>query len=246
LKKRGIYAAALIKKRRYWPKWIPGDAIIAHFVDKNVGDVDVLPGMLEDVPFHVFAMKEPDYVMKLMSMYGTNERVGEWKRCAYKIGGQHHEVSFQYPKVVYNHFRYRHVIDDHNSKRHSPISLEVTWATKWWPHRVFAFLLAVTEVNVMLASVHFGGYTKSSTLNFRKRMSNELIFNPYIPQKDNGEPRRSPRNEATRTHSLRTLPRGKKFSGPEMVDSKTDYPQAGCRSCKKKVRTYCMCSPGVL
>jgi hypothetical protein len=157
-------------KRRYWPKWIPGDAIIAHFADKHVGDVYALPQMLDDVPFHVFAMKEPDYVMKLMSMvltYGRNEQVGEWKRRAYKIGSQHHEVSFQYPKVVYNHFHYRHVIDDHNSKCHSPISLEVTWATKWWPHRVFAFLLAIImEVNVLLASVHFGGYMKTSMLNF--------------------------------------------------------------------------------
>jgi hypothetical protein len=78
-------------------------------------------------------------------------------------------------------------------------------------------------------------------------MSNELIFNPYIPQKDDEEPRRSPRNEATRTHSLRTLvPHRKKFSGSKMVNLRIDYPQAMCRSCKKKVRTYCMCSPGVL
>jgi hypothetical protein len=127
--------AALIKKRRYWPKWIPGNVILAHFADKNVEDVDALPGMLDDVPFHVFEMKEPDCVMKLMSTYGMNERVvGKWKRRAYKIGGQRHKVSFQYPEVVHNHFRYRHVIGDHNSKCHSPISLEVTWATKWSPH----------------------------------------------------------------------------------------------------------------
>jgi hypothetical protein len=113
--------------------------------------------MLDNVLFHVFAMKEPDYVMKLMSTYGMNKRVGEWKRRAFKIGGERHKVSFHYPEVVYNHFRYRHVIDDHNSKCHYPISLEGTWATKWWPHCVFAFLLAVMEVNVMLASVHFGG-----------------------------------------------------------------------------------------
>ena len=31
LKKKGVFAAALIKKRPYWPKYIPGDAIITHF-----------------------------------------------------------------------------------------------------------------------------------------------------------------------------------------------------------------------
>ena len=28
---------------------------------------------MHDIPFHIYAMKEPDYVMKLMSTYGTNE-----------------------------------------------------------------------------------------------------------------------------------------------------------------------------
>jgi nitrogen fixation protein len=35
-------------------------------------------------------------------------------------------------------------------------------------------------------------------------MSNELIFNPYIPQKDDEEPQRSPRNEATWIHYTAT------------------------------------------
>jgi hypothetical protein len=47
LKKKGVYAAALIKKRRYWPKGVDGDAIAANFADKDVGDVDALPGQLE-------------------------------------------------------------------------------------------------------------------------------------------------------------------------------------------------------
>ena len=42
LQKKGLYAAALIKKRRYWPKYIPGDKIIEHFKDKEVGHVDAL------------------------------------------------------------------------------------------------------------------------------------------------------------------------------------------------------------
>ena len=33
---------------------------------------------MEKVPFHVYAMKEPDYVISLMSTYGTNQCSG-WK-----------------------------------------------------------------------------------------------------------------------------------------------------------------------
>ena len=76
LKKRGVYAAALIKKRRYCPKYIRGDKIKAWFKGKQVGTADSWKGKLDGIPFHVFCMKEPDYVMSLMSTYGTNERRG--------------------------------------------------------------------------------------------------------------------------------------------------------------------------
>ena len=153
-----------------------------------------------------------------------------------------------YPEVVHDHFKYRHIIDDQNAKRHSPIILEVVWATKWWPHRVFALLLAIAEVNVMLASVHFGGHSKTSMLRFRKQLSHELIYNTYIPQTDEREPRRSPRNELESTHKVCAQPRGKKFSGSEMVDSKINYSQTNSKCCgwKRKVRTYCQCSVGVI
>ena len=83
LKKRGVYASALIKKWKYWPKYIKGDAIKEHFDDKDVGDCDSWKGNMDKVPFHVYAMKEPDYVMSLMLTYGTNlrngkENVGGW------------------------------------------------------------------------------------------------------------------------------------------------------------------------
>ena len=32
---------------------------------------------MEEVPSHVYAMKEPDYVMSLMSTYGTNQHSGK-------------------------------------------------------------------------------------------------------------------------------------------------------------------------
>ena len=71
MKKKGVFAAALIKKRCYWPKYIPGDAIITHFQDNEIGASDALQGELDNVRFHVVGMKEPDYVMMIMTTYGT-------------------------------------------------------------------------------------------------------------------------------------------------------------------------------
>ena len=44
----GVYAAALIKKRKYWPKGVPGDAIDQYFADKYVTYVDMLEARTED------------------------------------------------------------------------------------------------------------------------------------------------------------------------------------------------------
>jgi hypothetical protein len=68
------------------------EAIKKHFEDKNVGDVDAIAGKLDNIPFHYYAMKEPDYVMMLMSTYGTLERSGGIK--ARIVDGN--RVTFQY------------------------------------------------------------------------------------------------------------------------------------------------------
>ena len=58
LKKKGVYAHALIKKR-YWPKHVRGHDIIAHFAEKKVGETDAIHGELDGIPFYLYGMKEP-------------------------------------------------------------------------------------------------------------------------------------------------------------------------------------------
>ena len=70
LRKVGVFAAALIKKRRYWPKHVEGEKIDRHFQDIDVGKTDSWSGTLDDVPYGIFCMKEPDYIMKIMSTCG--------------------------------------------------------------------------------------------------------------------------------------------------------------------------------
>ena len=69
-----MYASALIKKRRYWPRYIQSDAINDHMLQAEVGDVDAWQGTMDLIPFHVFVMKEADYIIMLMSTYGTNNQ----------------------------------------------------------------------------------------------------------------------------------------------------------------------------
>ena len=74
-----VYTAALIKKRKYWPKGVPGDAIDEYLADKDVTHVDMLEAITEKGPegktLNIFCFKEPEYVMKIMATCMTLEEL---------------------------------------------------------------------------------------------------------------------------------------------------------------------------
>lgn len=246
LKKRGVYAAALIKKRRYWPKYIDGARIKAHFDDKEIGDVDALKGTLDEVPFHVFGMKEEDYILMLMSTYGTCNRMGEEKFRT--VGRDKRRISFQYPEVVHNHYQRRGAVDSHNARRMAPIAIEETWSTLRWPNRVFAYLLATSEVNANLGESEFGdSEAPRPQLEFRRLLAKDLITNKYVWEEDSPSgKRKSCRLAVQLGHDLVKLPPWKKFSGTKIVKAKSKYPFNFCNCKGSRVRTYCRCTPGTL
>ena len=129
----------------------------------------------------------------LMLAYGTQEWMGNEKYRKLTDGSIRRIKS---PEVLHNHFRYQHLIDDHNSKRHQPISLEVVWATQEWSCRAFAFLLAMMEVNGMIA--------------FRKKFAQELINNDYL-KREAAEPCSSAHHHKEMDHVLISLLHGKNF-----------------------------------
>ena len=140
--------------------------------------------------------------------------------------------KFNYPEVVGNHFLYRHSADDHNNKRHAPISLEVVWATKYWPNRVFSFLLSVTEVNINLAATYFGGQEPTGQINFCKELAKTLIFNTHYNEDDDKTPDKK-RKQREYGHCLIMLPKSKNFSGTQIITANSEYLQHKCNTCKK-------------
>jgi len=71
LRKKGVFAAAVIKKRKYWPKHVPGAAMDEKMALKAVGECDSLAGTLDGVPYDLFVLKDAGYTMKIMSTYGS-------------------------------------------------------------------------------------------------------------------------------------------------------------------------------
>ena len=71
LKKMGVFSAALINKIIYWPQYVKGEKIKAHFEDAPVGDSPRFPGEINGVKFDLFFLKDQEYFMILMSTYGS-------------------------------------------------------------------------------------------------------------------------------------------------------------------------------
>ena len=128
-------------------------------------------------------MKEPDYVMSPMSTYGMNSRDSQTQH-DWKEGGAMMTKILRYPEVDHNDFHNHHFVNDHNVKRHSPISIEVVWAAKQWPNHVFAFFFATTEVDCFLSESHFTSRKHDSMMDYRKELTDVLIENRYLVQKE--------------------------------------------------------------
>ena len=248
LRKVGVFASAVIKKRRYWPRHIDGAAVDAHMATKEVGGSDVLHGTLDGIPYSVFAMKEPDYVMKIMSTYGTLLPPDHQPETFRTVDDA--PLSFRYTEPFANHYFARHCVDDHNNLRQGTISLEESWKTHRWEMRVFAFILGVIEVNVYNAFRYFvwmknDQESTNDFISFRKKLAKALIENEYLMP--------SPEERATtrsrNSHKFEKAPKfARKFTpaGWDLTNRKA-YQQYTCRSlgCKNMIRTYCTCNKGV-
>ena len=108
---------------------MPGDAIDQHMSSKQVDECDPLREILDDVPYNIFCMKEPDYTMKLMATYGglvPSIQRKEKARRAFKEGDETKRVKFDYMVLFANHFNFCH-----------PLTTTATCATSYhrWRRR---------------------------------------------------------------------------------------------------------------
>ena len=87
-----------------------------------------------------------------------------------------------YTKSFWNHFIYRHVIYDYNKLHHSQTSIEEKCITQLWPNRVFAYLLATSEVNTFLAYRYFfwNEYEIPEYEILRRNLREQLIKNSFL------------------------------------------------------------------
>jgi hypothetical protein len=87
----------------------------------QVGNFNAVMGRWDGIDYNVWVMKEPDYIMKMMSCSGplrSDENCKEAKR-TWMENGVKVACRFHYPCPIDWHFKYRHAVDDHNNLRHA-------------------------------------------------------------------------------------------------------------------------------
>ena len=79
-------------------------------------------GKLEGKPYRLFMMKEPAFLIKIMSIDGDMSTPSDQENTRYYFevnNGEQRCRKFKYTTVFSNHFSYRHIIGNHNNLRNS-------------------------------------------------------------------------------------------------------------------------------
>ena len=183
---------------------------------------------MDNVDFYIQCVKEQDYVLMFMTSYGLPSGHGRTQKRTTDDG---RTVTFQYPEVAANHYKFRDGVDNHNARRMYPVAIEEQMRTMRWENRVFQFLLAVTEVNTNAALHYFQGDKIEPQLDFRYKLACEMINNEYVTRESKDDARKSKRNQKVLVHDLISVPPYKKFRGTELVSAAGRYNQRLCSLC---------------
>jgi hypothetical protein len=93
-------------------------------------------------------------------------------------------------------------------------------------NRVFAFLIAITEVNLCLVSHYYDGNIELSHIELRKLLAKELIYSKYIQQEAEDGLWRSKRKSLDMDHEFLMLRVFAKFSVNKIVRANMKYASA--------------------
>ena len=258
LKKTGVYASCLLKKKRFWPKYTHGGPNDAHMATRALGDSDAIQATFGGEDYAVYLLKDSTFTLQLAATYGKNEGIGPMKKRRHETTNQIHE--FQYPEPIAHYYEGRHAVDDHNHLRQGIASIEEGWQTKKYHHRMFAVALGLCETNSKLCHDFFCAVptaTKLTNVQWRMRIVDDLLrlYPPAIISSPHKKQRHSADVALTMDgHVLNTRPHyGGEYvgRGPGTICGfrkvLKKYQQISCHGtrCPNYCRTYCGCDPHV-
>ena len=264
LRKRGLYSTCVIKKRKYWPAGTKAEEIIQHMHDKDVGYHIVRCGQskkFEGIDVWIGAMADSKHTSIMANTWSTTLQHGPMKKR--RVGHDLIEIAYG----EYQHWYYfgRHAVDDHNNNRQGSLSLEEAFCPDQWDLRLFGFIIALTQVNSLLAYNYFNRRAKGeecvNKATFTRQLAKELMRND-----DSELAKELASDNAINTGQRKKLPKGAqynskkdkfdvgdhslcrletyrgKWDGKNFPKINSKYSRCKCTyRCGNETRTFCSC-----
>lgn len=255
LKKKGVFASCLIKKKRFWPKFTEGGRHETHMAQRAIGDCDAIQAQFAGEDYSIYLLKDSTYTLQLAATYGKNIRIGPMKRRR-----TDRVYEFKYPEPIAHYYQGRHAADDNNHFRQGIASIEDGWQTKKYHVRMFSVAMGMCETNSKLAHDYFKqvpSAAKVTSVQWRHRLIDELLRlypPPIIASPQKRQRFGSDLNVALSGHCHTTKPlhTGEYVGrGPNTIEGfrkvRKAYQQTACQGlrCGKPCRTYCACDKAV-
>ncbi len=175
LKKKGLFFQGIIKTSTHE---FPKDYLMG-FQYKARGDIAVATATIENVPLLALGWQDKTLKMFIATCGTTDEGVSHKKR-RWKAVGTQSEVYYKEvprPRLAESYFSSAQKVDVHNHLRQGSLSLEASWSTQQWEHRVISTLLGIIEVDAFLIYKESGN-TLSHRV-FTEKLAWQLIHNQY-------------------------------------------------------------------
>jgi len=256
LGKEGVYAACLMKKKRYYAKFSDGEANEDFLKAQDFVQPFCKPMQFESFQWRVIGHRDTQHIVQLLSAHGTSDR-------CLPVRFRYHpetnvKISFQYTDAVSDYFIARSAVDESNKVRQGGLSFEQGWQTRKWHIRMFAFLVGVSETNAKFASQFFRNEQQADTkslLQFRLSVAQHILTLHAAQSRAN--PRKASREvrDVLGEHCLTKIPVGcGRYTGKRDRDHVAGFKKLPgdrqghkwqCQLCKcgKQIRTYCVCNP---
>ena len=241
LRMHGLYAVAIIKKKRYWPKHIDGDFITTGVANLPLGTCVAQLGKARrgpfEFPFYLVALRDSNHVVLAMATQGTTLPTGKLVHRG--------PLSFRRPAVIDNYYISRHSVDDNNNLRQGHRGVEEAWESRTWMHRIFAYVLGVVESNAFCAHNYLTFTGKRRThMQFRQEIVDGLFARNRSDPVPPPMTRKKRRLDEDSGHVKTPIPTGMRLEGGRWVAApalKSKYPQLHCVECGERTRFYCSC-----
>ena len=234
---RGIHSIFAFKKRRYWPKDIPGDDFPRKVQALPIGGCISRAGITPD-GFKFFLSGQMDLKPSLlMATAGSNnqETGVECSRFTLNADGSKTTVKYRRTEVHDLFYKARHSIDDNNNIRQNARSIEEAWQSKSWQHRTFAYVIGTAESNAFLLRTYKGGDDELSHVSFRRTLARAYMC-----------PTASAPTRVLQEHRLEKFKPNQVWSATRATwvrQPTTKWPQKACSSCSTRSRMHCICNP---